>query len=535
MPTPTFPQYPFHAPPPYGYPMPPPPPSSALAPAPPSTPSTVPTHAPSPVSSPEFDVQEFLRSQKSKPAAAAARSATAGTGKGNKRASGASSSAPSKKQKSAPESSTKAKGGKGKGKAKAAPEPTKSAAYSGRQPGSQNYSEEDLESLLDLTQEILPIGQNAWGQVTRRFNEWAEQNGRPPRTQKPLKTKFETMVRTPKPTGNAEIPPHIERAYDIEHSINEKVHTRELDDGEIADEDGEDGEDGDEVEEENSEVEVLDGPPSQSHGTSRPATSSSAGTKPSGKQTVPVLKGIRTDGMAGTSTSTRPTASSRRGQASDFMSAVTTSLDPSLREGRDEARFARRLAQSEFDRLTQDNRDLRARNDALTDRLAQQGAQVHQMALENNRLQSRLDMLEMMQGLGGRSAGPHGRSRYDDWDRGSPRSTPRHSRSYSRSYGQSPRMSPPRTPSSRFRHRDHESLSSHFDHFSPPRPAPRRPREHDVFGPAAGPSSTSTSLSGQFSQTPRNPAYALDTLAALATASHARDDNSDPSLDEHDA
>ncbi|KAI0692693.1 hypothetical protein C8T65DRAFT_711342 [Cerioporus squamosus] len=504
---PRFPPLPPNTP--YGYPLPHPPPAAA----PPATPSTgsarpsfhFPASFQSPSPTPESDLEFLRRSQTSTASTASA------AAKGKKRVSEETSAVPTKKQKAAAQTSTKSTG-KGKGKAKAVPEPAKGTAHTGRQLGSHNYNDEDVDAVLAIAQDVLPIGQNAWAEVTRRFNAWAEENGRPSRTQKPLKTKFESLVRTPKPTGNAEIPPHIERAYEIERLINEKVHTRELDDGDIADEDGEESEDGQEVEEDNSDLEVLDGLPLRGQRTSRPSTSVAAKQK-SGKPTAPVLKGIRTDGMTGTSSRTSA-SSSRRTQASEFMSAVTTSLDPSLRDGRDEARFARRLAQSELDRLTQDNRDLRTRNDALTDRLAQQGAQVHQMALENSRLQSRLDMLEMVQGLGGRSAGPRGRSRYDD---------PRHSRSYHRS----PRMSPPRTPSSRFNRRGHDTLSSHFDHFSPPRPALRRAHQDDVVGPAARPSTSSTSLSGQFSHNPRNPAHALDTLAHLATASRRHDEEAD--------
>ena len=43
------------------------------------------------------------------------------------------------------------------------------------------------------------------------------------------------MVRTSKPTGDADCPPHVLRAQSIEELINDKVGSRELDDSEIVD------------------------------------------------------------------------------------------------------------------------------------------------------------------------------------------------------------------------------------------------------------------------------------------------------------
>lgn len=190
MPAPTFPpSYPPHIPPPYGYPHAPGPPAAA----PPPTPSTGPSfqfpasfQTPSPVS--ESDLEFLHRRQPSTVPASTASSA----GKGKKRASEEASSVPTKKPKPAAQTSTKSSG-KGKGKAKAAPEPAKGSAHTGRQPGSHNYNDDDIETVLDIAEDLLPIGQNAWAEVTRRFNTWAEDNGRPSRTQKPLKTKFESV------------------------------------------------------------------------------------------------------------------------------------------------------------------------------------------------------------------------------------------------------------------------------------------------------------------------------------------------------
>lgn len=270
--------------------------------------------------------------------------------------------------------------------------------------------------------------------------------------------------------------------------INERIHLRDLDDEDIAD-------DVDNVEEpaaEDSDVEVLDGPP----------TTSKSGKKPQG----PVLKTFRTDGISGAASSRGPSAatrattstapspaartstSSRRAQAADFMSAVSGAFDPATREARDETRFARRLAQNEIDRLTQENRDLRQRNESLSDRLQQQGLQLQQQVTETSRLQSRVDMLDMVRAMTGQSSGGQsahfdeyrGRPRYDRWE--SPR-TPRRYRSYS--------AVSPRTP--RFYQDDHADLHSHSLHPPTSSQFPQSTLTHDEERTATASRTPSTS------------------------------------------
>ncbi|OJT05798.1 hypothetical protein TRAPUB_3352, partial [Trametes pubescens] len=152
------------------------------------------------------------------------------------------------------------------------------------------------------------------------------------------------LMRTPKPTGSATVPSAVQRAFEIEDLINEKVHLRTLDDGNIAD--------GEEVPGAgDSDVEVLDGPP-----TKKKAPPASGGS---------VLRGIREQVPSTGAPNAAARGATRRAQASDFMSAVSASLNPALREARDDTRFARRLAQDDLHHLTQENRDLRTRNESL--------------------------------------------------------------------------------------------------------------------------------------------------------------------------
>jgi hypothetical protein len=65
----------------------------------------------------------------------------------------------------------------------------------GRTTGAHNYSSEDLDALLDVLEECLPLGGHAWNSAGDDFNTWAQENGRPSRTAKSLELKFK-QVRT---------------------------------------------------------------------------------------------------------------------------------------------------------------------------------------------------------------------------------------------------------------------------------------------------------------------------------------------------
>lgn len=133
--------------------------------------------------------------------------------------------------------------------------------------------------------------------------------------------------------------------FKIEDLINEKVHLRTLDDSNIAD--------GKEVPRAGDlDVEVLNGPPMK-----KKAPPASGGL---------VLQGIREQAPS----TGAPNAAARRAthcaQASNFMSAALVSLNPALQEAHDGTRFAHHLAQDNLHHLTQENRNLRARNESLS-------------------------------------------------------------------------------------------------------------------------------------------------------------------------
>ncbi|KAH7919464.1 hypothetical protein BV22DRAFT_971252, partial [Leucogyrophana mollusca] len=106
----------------------------------------------------------------------------------------------------------------------------------GRPSGAGNYSHDDVMALLAFVEKELPIGQRGWQTVHTHYIKWARTHERPERSLKSLETKFKQLVKTTKPTGDAECPPEVERAHEVDYLINEKAGTRDLDDEEFADE-----------------------------------------------------------------------------------------------------------------------------------------------------------------------------------------------------------------------------------------------------------------------------------------------------------
>lgn len=63
----------------------------------------------------------------------------------------------------------------------------------GRAAGACNYSSEDVDAILDILEECLPLGGHAWNSAGDDFNTWAQENGRPSRTAKSLELKFKQV------------------------------------------------------------------------------------------------------------------------------------------------------------------------------------------------------------------------------------------------------------------------------------------------------------------------------------------------------
>ncbi|KAF9566074.1 hypothetical protein CPC08DRAFT_127378 [Agrocybe pediades] len=256
----------------------------------------------------------------------------------------------------------------------------------GRVVGTANYSEEDIDMLLDLLEDHLPPGAKAWNVVGEEFNSWASNNKRPLRTTKSLELKFKQLVRTSKPTGTADCPPHIERAHAIEDRIAEKVETRDLDDEDI-------------VDDEDAIIEVMDSDVDEKEeeprvkkakSTAAVAASSKGPTKVKEEPKGPVARRPAADA---TTSSSRPRAHART-QASELISSISHALDPSLQLARDEERANRSLHSTQLLTISQSLRDAQRTIESLRSQLMQ----VQQARHDAERRADRAEMMAMLHG-----------------------------------------------------------------------------------------------------------------------------------------
>ncbi|KAF0701684.1 Aste57867_7905 [Aphanomyces stellatus] len=89
-----------------------------------------------------------------------------------------------------------------------------------------------VDLLLEITQDILPLGKNGWETVEGRFNRLAESKQLPVRDGDALKRKFLLLKKHPKPTGNPDLPDEVLRAKRVQKEIDQSVSVLSLGDEE---------------------------------------------------------------------------------------------------------------------------------------------------------------------------------------------------------------------------------------------------------------------------------------------------------------
>lgn len=67
----------------------------------------------------------------------------------------------------------------------------------GRTRGAINYRPKEVQVLLDLIEDELPVGAKGWKVVGSRFRDWAVTAGYPARTDRSLELKFKQVDKTP--------------------------------------------------------------------------------------------------------------------------------------------------------------------------------------------------------------------------------------------------------------------------------------------------------------------------------------------------
>ncbi|KAE9291567.1 hypothetical protein PR003_g24997 [Phytophthora rubi] len=92
----------------------------------------------------------------------------------------------------------------------------------------------DVTRLLALVEEYLPLGKDEWERLTVAYNT-TRSRGWVERDLDSLRRKFKTLYSARKPTGTAEMPPHIKKSKLLKLAIDDKANVIEMDDD--ADED----------------------------------------------------------------------------------------------------------------------------------------------------------------------------------------------------------------------------------------------------------------------------------------------------------
>ena len=100
------------------------------------------------------------------------------------------------------------------------------AAAQGR---GKNYSAANTQYLLDLIEEIEPIGADEWTEISLKYN--AHFGGRSGKnwSGEDLKNKFKALKAMRKPTGDPTCPPVVRRAKNVQRAIEARMDVQDLD------------------------------------------------------------------------------------------------------------------------------------------------------------------------------------------------------------------------------------------------------------------------------------------------------------------
>ncbi|RXW19011.1 hypothetical protein EST38_g6850 [Candolleomyces aberdarensis] len=302
-----------------------------------------------------------------------------------------------------------------KATAQAAPADVKK--HKGRAPGLPNYSDEDTEALLDILGEYKPISGKGWNEVTADFNAWAVTNNHPEHTTKSLETKYKQLVKQKKPTGDAEVPFFVLRAWEIEDAMNKKAETQDLDDEDFVDAPIEISDNDDTDDSNNSD---NDAPPPK-------ATSNKenmAQTKKKVKQEAAIVtKGKNLsmkDGsefvlqrLANNRLTTTTTACSCVHASDTLLANLTNTLDPTAQAARAEDCAARSMQTAQILSLSSQLRE----SQALVENFRAQLSAAERCCATAERCADKFEMMSMIQ------HGCHEPSPSQQWSLNSPRTT----------------------------------------------------------------------------------------------------------------
>lgn len=97
-----------------------------------------------------------------------------------------------------------------------------------RKKGSVNFGPECVTEILDIVEDIMPIGKLMWDDVAIAFNNVADRRGWVSRDADALKKKFRALADSKKPTGDPDCPEPVRRAKAISAAIDNSIHGVDL-------------------------------------------------------------------------------------------------------------------------------------------------------------------------------------------------------------------------------------------------------------------------------------------------------------------
>ncbi|KAE9013191.1 hypothetical protein PR003_g15915 [Phytophthora rubi] len=100
--------------------------------------------------------------------------------------------------------------------------------------GSPNYKISEINRLLTIVEEHLPLGEDEWARVATDYN-LSRSRGWVERDLDSLRRKVKALYSMRKPTGTAEVPQHVQKSKEVKRAIDDKANVVEMDDD--ADED----------------------------------------------------------------------------------------------------------------------------------------------------------------------------------------------------------------------------------------------------------------------------------------------------------
>jgi hypothetical protein len=165
-------------------------------------------------------------------------------------------------------------------------------------------------------------------------------------------------VKTTKPTGDGVCPAEVSRAHEIDHLINERAGTRDVNDTDLDDDD-----DGHSLEY------ARDSPDPPPHPVQHTAVTRSAPT------TAPVSR--------------------RRGPANDLLARISGAFDPDAIKARDNERANRTLANTHILTQSQQLRDAQATIDNLRHQLFEMRSSLYDVERARDKAELRVEMLQL--------------------------------------------------------------------------------------------------------------------------------------------